>query len=129
MLLIERFDVDYSPISLFIDRIKQVKAKLCLGSKIFVFQDFLMATHPVSFLIRIILPKAFQPREDICLDNGKTKERLLTKMEKVDPSFEKNKVRLQISRHPLASMNKWIVGKEYYEKIIILSKELKFVPI
>jgi hypothetical protein len=88
-----------------------------------------MATHPVSFLIRIILPKAFQPREDICLDNGKTKERLLTKMEKVDPSLENDKVRLQISRHPLTSTNKWIVGKEYHEKIIFLSKELKFVPI
>jgi hypothetical protein len=50
-------------------------------------------------------------------------------MEKVDPRFEKNKVRLQISRHPLASTNKWIVGKEYYEKIINLSNELEVVSI
>jgi hypothetical protein len=88
-----------------------------------------MATNPVSFLIRILLPKAFQPREDICLDNGKTKERLLTKMETVDPSFENDQVRLQISRSPLASTNKWIVGKEYYEKIIYLSNELKVVAV
>jgi hypothetical protein len=36
---------------------------------------------------------------------------------------------MQISRHPLASSNKWIVGKEYYEKRIYLSKEMKVVAI
>jgi hypothetical protein len=47
----------------------------------------------------------------------------------VDPSFENDQVRLQISRSPLASTNKWIVGKEYYEKIIYLSNELKVVAV
>jgi hypothetical protein len=88
-----------------------------------------MATDPITFFIQIILPKAFQPQEGICLDNGKTKERLLTEMEKVDPNMKKDKIRLQISRNPLASTNKWIVGKEYYEKKIYLTKELKVVAI
>jgi hypothetical protein len=41
-----------------------------------------MATDPVTFIIRIRVPKPFQPQEDISLENDKTKERLLTKMEK-----------------------------------------------
>jgi hypothetical protein len=43
-----------------------------------------MATDPVTFFIRIDLPKAFKPQENICLINDKTRERLMTKMEEVD---------------------------------------------
>jgi hypothetical protein len=83
-----------------------------------------MSTDPVSFFIRIRLPKAFQLLEAICLDNNNTKERFQTEMVKVDPKWD----RLQISRHPLASKKKWIVeGKEYYEKTIYLTNDLKVV--
>jgi hypothetical protein len=85
-----------------------------------------MATIPTTFVIRIVLPKAFQPLEAICLDNDKTKERLQTKMQE---NRDKDKLMLQISRHPLASTNKWSVGNEYYEKRISFSKELKVVAI
>jgi hypothetical protein len=88
-----------------------------------------MATDSISFLIRIVLPEAFQPLEAICLDNGKSKDRLLTKMEKTDPKLEKDKIILHISRHPLAATKKWIVGKQYFEKRISLCKELKIVAI
>jgi hypothetical protein len=84
-----------------------------------------MATDPVAFFIKIALPKAFQPLEAICLDNDKTKERFQTKMENANPKWD----RLQISRHPLASTNKWIAGKEYDEKTIYLCKELEVVAI
>jgi hypothetical protein len=83
-----------------------------------------MATDPVTFLIQIILPKAFQPQEAICLDNDKTKERLLTKMEEAS---NMEKWLLHISRYPLASPKKWIVGNEIYQKKIFLTKELKVV--
>jgi hypothetical protein len=66
-----------------------------------------VATDSVTFSILIHLPKAFQPLEDICLDNGQTKERLLTKMDEV-----KLEVVLQISRYPLASTKKWIEENE-----------------
>jgi hypothetical protein len=91
-----------------------------------------MATDPVTFFIRIILPKAFQPAEGgICLVNGKTKERLLTKMEKADPILEKiEKIELLVSRYPLASAGKeFIVGEGMFEKTIYLTKELKGVAI
>jgi hypothetical protein len=92
--------------------------------------DFLMATDPATFLIRIILPKAFQSLEAICLDNDKTKERFQTKMEEAQENWEKDKLMLQISRYPLASTKKLIVfSKEYYEKTIDLTKELQIVPI
>jgi hypothetical protein len=99
-----------------------------------------MATDPVSFFIRIRLPKALQPLEDICLDNGKTKERLLTKMEEVEVQEEEwEEVVLLISRCPLGSTKKWIEENEkevldfyfcdYHEKTIYLSQGLKVVPI
>jgi hypothetical protein len=101
---------------------------LHIGSKKIHFQDFLMATNPATFLIRIVLPKAFQPLAAICLDNDKTKERFQTKMEKADPNWDK--LVLLISRYSLASKKKWIVfGKEYYEKTIYFCNDLKFVPI
>jgi hypothetical protein len=82
-------------------------------------------TDPVTFVIRIFLRKTFQPPDGICMDNDKTKERLLTKMEEVDPNFTV----LQILRYPLAlaSTKKWIVG--VYGKTICLTKELKVVAI
>jgi hypothetical protein len=86
-----------------------------------------MATDPVTFFIRILLPITFQPQEDICLDNGKTKERLLTKMENWHLNSEKNE--LLISRYPLATRKKWSVGNEIYQKSIYLTEELKFVAI
>jgi hypothetical protein len=97
-----------------------------------------MATNPVSFFIRIDLPKAFQQLEDICLDNGKTKERLLTKMDEVEVQDDDwEVVVLLISRYPLASTKKWIEENEKEvldwefstDKTIHLSDELKVVPI
>jgi hypothetical protein len=95
-----------------------------------------MATEPLSYFIRIRLPKAFQPLEDICLDNEKTKERLV--IEKVQEE-ECEEVVLLISCYPLASTKKWIEENEkevlnlinYARsgKTIYLSDELKFVPI
>jgi type II secretory pathway component PulF len=88
-----------------------------------------MATEPVNFLIRIVLPKAFQLQEAICLDNGKTNERFQTEMEEADPDLEEwEEVVLQVSRYPHAEKN-LIVGKEIGEKTIILSDELKIVAI
>jgi hypothetical protein len=71
-----------------------------------------MATDSITFFIRIRLPKAFQfqPQENFCLDNGKTKDRLLTKMEEADPKWEE--LILLISRYPLESTKKWIVENE-----------------
>jgi hypothetical protein len=95
-----------------------------------------MATDPVTFFIRINMPKAFPPLDNICLDNGKTKDRLLTKMEKAkvqDKDWEE--VVLLISRYPLASAKKWIEEKEKevlawdsnaQNGIIYLSEELEF---
>jgi hypothetical protein len=88
------------------------------------------------------LPKAFQLQEDILLDNGKTKERLLTKIEEVDVSDWNwddtfKEVVLQISRYPLASTKKWIEENKKEvstwdfttTRTIRLSKELKVVAI
>jgi hypothetical protein len=88
-----------------------------------------MATDPITFRIQIILPKAFQLQENICLENVQTKERLLTKIEKAHPNLKKKQLMLLIFRHPLASTKKWTVGKEIYEKTIYLTKELEVVPI
>jgi hypothetical protein len=74
-----------------------------------------MATDPVTFFIRIDLPKTFQPQEAICLDNGKTNERLVTEMEKANPNGDK--CVLLISRYPLASKKNLIVNrKEVYQE-------------
>jgi hypothetical protein len=90
---------------------------LAQNSKDISLQDFLMATHPATFLICIFLPKAFRPQEDLCLDNDKTKERLLTKMEESD--FVEWKVVLLISRYPQASTKKWIEENE--KDVLILN--------
>jgi hypothetical protein len=66
------------------------------------------------------------------LDNDKTKERLLTKMEE-----EKWEVVLQISRYPLAATKKWIEENEkevmdlnsVCRTTILLTEVLKVVPI
>jgi hypothetical protein len=73
-----------------------------------------MATDPATFFIRIRLPKDFQLPENICLDNDKTNERLLTKTEVIPVPECKalKKVVLLISRYPLASTKKWIVANE-----------------
>jgi hypothetical protein len=78
------------------------------------------------------LPKAFQYQEkDICLDNGKTKERLLIKMYMADPNLEKRgKIALLISRHPLTSTKALIGGEEVYPKsIFYLCDDLKVIEI
>jgi hypothetical protein len=76
------------------------------------------------------LPKPFQPQEAICLDNDKTKERLRIKIETAEPELEKwEKIALVISRYPFASAKMLIAGKEFYQKTIYLSKELKLVTI
>jgi hypothetical protein len=135
VLLIGRENADSAPISLFINRLKQVIiVKATCWLKNTVFQDFLKATDSVSYFIRINLPKAFKPLEDICLDNDKTKERLLTKMKE-----EKWEVVLLISRYPLASTKKWIVENEkevsnwdlstVSRRTICLNQELKIVAI
>jgi hypothetical protein len=106
---------------------------LCLEN--ILFQDFQIATDPVSFFIRILLPKNFQPQKDICLNNGKTKEILLTKMEEGKVlSWE---VFLLISRYPQASSKKWIEENEKEvlnwefvgDETIYLCKDLKVVGI
>jgi hypothetical protein len=96
-----------------------------------------MATDPICFFIRILLEKDLQPLGGICLDNGKTKERLLTKME--EAKVLDNWRVLRISRYPLASNKKWIEENEkevlnwdFSEEncsTIYLSRELKVVPI
>jgi hypothetical protein len=137
LLILGRLNVDYSPISLFIDRLKQVKARGKHRVKDIIFQDFLMSTDPATFFIRIDVPKAYQLQEDICMDNGNTKERLLTKMEESEMWIECEIVHLLISRYPLASTKIWIVENEKEVLIwdlsatrrIYLSKELKVVPI
>jgi hypothetical protein len=99
-------------------------------------QDFLMATDPVTFFIRIILPKASRPQKGISVDNGKTNERLLTRME--DAEFLAwDEVLMLISRYPQASTKEWIDEneKEVLEWFLIddrkicLTKELKIVSI
>jgi hypothetical protein len=128
MLRLYYMDLDYAPIFHFVDRLKQViMVKATCWPKNIFFQDFLMATDPINFSIQIILPKAFQLQEGICLDNGKTKERFQTQL-KNNPSWDK--LVLLISRYLLASnMKKWIAVKEIYEKKIYLTKELKVVAI
>jgi hypothetical protein len=95
-----------------------------------------MATDPVSFFIRIKLQKALQPREAICLDNGKTKERLL--MTKMEEARVQDKECDLISRCPLGSTKKWIEENEKEvlawdfrtnDRTIYLSDELNVVPI
>jgi hypothetical protein len=130
-------NLDFAPISLFIERLKQVimvKTTHCL--KNILFQDFQMATDPATFFIQINLPKAFLPLEHIILDNGNMKERLEIKM---DEAKVQEEVVLQISRCPLASTKKWIEENEneilswdiseYNEKTIHLTQELKVVQI
>jgi hypothetical protein len=106
---------------------------LRVGSKYkkIYLQDFVMATNPVTFFIQINFPKAFQPPEAICLDNEKTKERFQCEIGEAGPKWQKaGKIPFQISRYPIASTGKWIVfGKEYYEKTIYLTNELKVAPI
>jgi hypothetical protein len=100
-----------------------------------------MATNPVTFFIRIILPEDFQLQEAICLDNYKQKERLLTKMEKVKvpiPDEEDwEEIVLLISRYPQASTKKLIEENEKEvlnwefgaDKTIYINEELKVVAI
>jgi hypothetical protein len=98
-----------------------------------------VATDPITFFIRILLPKAFQHQEDFSLDNDKTKERLVTIMGEADPKLKKWEVVLLISRYPLASTKKWIEENEkevlnwtfsaQNTRRIYLSKELKVVAI
>jgi hypothetical protein len=79
------------------------------------FQDFLRATHPITFFIRISLPKAsFQPEEEhiFTLRNDETNENLVTNMEEMRP-FDQDgdkweQVVLLVSRYPLSSTKKWI---------------------
>jgi hypothetical protein len=86
-----------------------------------------MATNPATYFIRIYLPKLLQPLEVICLDNDKTKERLLTEMIEVNPNGDV----LEISRYPFASNkeNLIVTKEEVFQKRIYLSKELKVVAI
>jgi hypothetical protein len=77
VLIFVRRNAESAPISLFIDQIKKViivKATCWLKNTYLFLQDFLMATDSITFFICIDLPKAFQPLEDICLENSRTKE-------------------------------------------------------
>jgi hypothetical protein len=107
-----------------------------LAQKNISLQDFLMATDPATFFIRITLPENFQPQEVISLDNDKTKERLVIKMEKA----YLEEWEILISRYPQESTKKWIVENEIevlnWEfsatkngRTIYLSQELKVVAI
>jgi hypothetical protein len=138
LVLYYRIDVDYSRISLCIDRLKKVKS-YTLRHKYLLIQDFLMATVPVTFFIRISLPEDFQLQEDICLENGKTNEKLQTKTEVVNlPAWKDKEVVLLISRYPLSSTKKWIVANkkevsnldfQATDRTICLPEELKVVAI
>jgi hypothetical protein len=83
-------------------------------------QDFLKATHPVSFFLYVYV-RAFQDIffgggnvewQDICVDNGQTNERLVIKTS--DPP----RVRLLpgklvlISRYSIAANQEWIGANE-----------------
>jgi hypothetical protein len=126
VLNFERRNVNSAPIFLFIDRLKQVMVKAKGWLKNIIFQDFQVATDPATFFIQILLPKeAFPPLEEICLDNDKTKERFLTKMEETKGW----KDLLLISRCPLGSINNLILGEEICQKKICLSEGFKVVPI
>jgi hypothetical protein len=110
-----------------------------------LFQDFLTATHPNAFFIRISLPKAsFQPKEEhiFTLRNDQTNENLVTTMEDVQPfdldGDKWEQVALLISRYPLESTKKWIEEnkKEVFDwdfsevnRLIYLDEELKTVKI
>jgi hypothetical protein len=74
-----------------------------------------MATHPIPFFIciRISCTEAFQSQGDICLKNGQTNERFMTKLAKAAPDqdyFNEDGVEdaLLISRHPIAATKQWI---------------------
>jgi hypothetical protein len=75
-----------------------------------------MATHPIPFFICIRIscpPKTLQSQVDICLENGKTNERFMTKLGKAapDPDFyhkDEEEDVLLISRHPIAATKQWI---------------------
>jgi hypothetical protein len=75
-----------------------------------------MATNPVTFFIRINLPKAsFQPEEEhIFILRNHENEILMTKMEEANtPDWEEwEEVALLISRYPLGSTKKWIEENE-----------------
>jgi hypothetical protein len=81
-----------------------------------------MATNPVSFFIRVYMAKEYfdLEKEDIEMscENGKTKEKLLTKLQdmKVKPiklGGEKTKrVLLLISRYPMGAGKQWIEENE-----------------
>jgi hypothetical protein len=101
-----------------------------------------MATNPVSFCIRIILPKGFQPEKDhIFILRNHENERLMTQMEEVTIPIpdedDWEEVVLMILRYPLASTKKWIVENEKEvrnwefgaDKTIYLCSELKVVAI
>jgi hypothetical protein len=110
------------------------------------FQDFLMATYPTAFFIRIGLPKAsFHPEEEhiFILRNDETNEKLATTMEEARPlglpdEYEWEEVVLLVSRHPLESTKKWIEEnkKEVLDwdfaemnSMIALHEELKTVNV
>jgi hypothetical protein len=99
-----------------------------------------MATDPVFFVIQIFLPEDFPPQADICLDNGKTKERfLVSKVEEAKmQDNEWDGIVLLISRSPLESTNKWmgnekeVLNMDFSAKngmTIYFSKDLKVVAI
>jgi hypothetical protein len=77
-----------------------------------VFQDFLKATQPSSFVIRIVVDRG-DHREDICMQNDKTKEKLVIKRAHSNGIKIDNEDRLLlISRHPLDATDEWVRQNE-----------------
>jgi hypothetical protein len=77
-----------------------------------------MATHPIPFFICIHISRLetfqFQSQVDICLKNGQTNERFMTKLGKVAPDSDfydedaEKEDALLISRNPIAATKQWI---------------------
>jgi hypothetical protein len=73
-----------------------------------VFQDFLKATQPSSFVIRIVVDW-LDHRKDIYMQNDQTKEKLVIKRARSNGIKIDNEDRLLlISRHPLDETDGWV---------------------
>jgi hypothetical protein len=100
-------------------------------------QDFLLATRPVSFFVRLQVPRAF-PVHDITLTNGQTKEKLVVKNAEariMETARSRHGIFfVLISRYPTGAEKEWIeeneeealnwFDKKYYH-VIIVPKEMQ----
>jgi hypothetical protein len=79
-------------------------------------QDFLKATHPVSFFFHVqTFGRGNVEWQDVCLDNDQTNERLVVKSidpPSRDPNNFMTEKRVLISRYPVAANRGWIEANE-----------------